>query len=95
MFFGGGTPSYLSEKQLARFLDALDRRTDFRASAEEVTLECNPESLDLDFDGQRPKRAVRLNAGAVLNDLSGGSYHRLDGAGVDVDAAYADHVVHS
>ena len=51
--------------------------------------------LDLDFDGQRPKRAVRLNAGAVLNDLPGGAYHRLDGAGVDVDAAYADHVVHS
>jgi oxygen-independent coproporphyrinogen-3 oxidase len=47
VFLGGGTPSFLSARQLARLLDGLDRLTDFRASAEEVTAECNPESLDL------------------------------------------------
>ncbi len=46
VFLGGGTPSLLSTSQLARLLDRLDELTDFRDSAEEVTAECNPESLD-------------------------------------------------
>jgi oxygen-independent coproporphyrinogen III oxidase len=48
VFFGGGTPSLLSRAQLTKLLDALDRITSFRASAKEVTAECNPESLDPD-----------------------------------------------
>jgi len=47
VFLGGGTPSYHGIAELERLLDALDRRTGFRSSAEEVTCECNPESLDL------------------------------------------------
>lgn len=47
VFFGGGTPSLLSIDELTRLLDGLDEHTGFRASAQEVTLECNPESLDL------------------------------------------------
>ncbi|MDF1797840.1 MAG: radical SAM family heme chaperone HemW [Planctomycetota bacterium] len=47
VFFGGGTPTYLSEPQLQRLLLGLDELTGFRASAEEVTVECNPESLTL------------------------------------------------
>lgn len=46
VFLGGGTPSLLSEAQLARLLDGLDALTGWRASALEVTAECNPESLD-------------------------------------------------
>jgi oxygen-independent coproporphyrinogen-3 oxidase len=47
VFLGGGTPSLYSVEELARFLDGLDRVTGFRSSADEVTCECNPESLDL------------------------------------------------
>ncbi|MEM9379451.1 MAG: radical SAM family heme chaperone HemW [Planctomycetota bacterium] len=46
LFLGGGTPSLLSAAQLTRLLDGLDERTGWRASAREVTAECNPESLD-------------------------------------------------
>jgi oxygen-independent coproporphyrinogen-3 oxidase len=46
VFLGGGTPSLLSEVQLQRLLRGLDGLTGFRASACEVTAECNPESLD-------------------------------------------------
>jgi len=48
VFLGGGTPSLLSAPQLQSFLDRLDEITGFRASAIEVTAECNPESLDRD-----------------------------------------------
>jgi oxygen-independent coproporphyrinogen-3 oxidase len=47
VFLGGGTPSYHSTAELVAFLDRLDQWTGFRGSAEEVTIECNPESLDL------------------------------------------------
>lgn len=47
VFFGGGTPTYLDETQLERLLLRLDELTGFRSSAEEVTVECNPESLTL------------------------------------------------
>jgi oxygen-independent coproporphyrinogen III oxidase len=48
VFLGGGTPSLLNAKQLERVLNELDRVTDFRSTAHEVTAECNPESLDVD-----------------------------------------------
>ena len=41
MFFGGGTPSLLDAAQLARILDAIPR-----APGAEVTVECNPDSVD-------------------------------------------------
>jgi len=46
VFVGGGTPSFLAEEDLTRLFDGLDEHTGFRASATEVTVECNPESLD-------------------------------------------------
>ena len=58
VFIGGGTPSLPSEAQIARFLDGLDAITGFRASAVEVTAECNPESLDAN-------KAAALLAGGV------------------------------
>jgi oxygen-independent coproporphyrinogen-3 oxidase len=41
VFFGGGTPSLLAARQLVRILDAIDR-----APGAEVTVECNPDSVD-------------------------------------------------
>jgi oxygen-independent coproporphyrinogen-3 oxidase len=41
VFFGGGTPSLLAEGQLVRILDAIPRADDA-----EVTVECNPDSVD-------------------------------------------------
>lgn len=46
VFIGGGTPSLLDHEQMKHFLAELEAATSFRESAEEVTLECNPESLD-------------------------------------------------
>jgi oxygen-independent coproporphyrinogen-3 oxidase len=48
VYVGGGTPSLLDAGELRRLLDELDRLCGFRASASEVTAECNPESLDRD-----------------------------------------------
>jgi oxygen-independent coproporphyrinogen-3 oxidase len=41
VFFGGGTPSLLKAEQLVRILDAIDRTDDA-----EVSVECNPDSVD-------------------------------------------------
>jgi putative oxygen-independent coproporphyrinogen III oxidase len=41
VFFGGGTPSLIEGAQLARILDAIARTDDA-----EVTVECNPDSVD-------------------------------------------------
>jgi oxygen-independent coproporphyrinogen-3 oxidase len=41
VFFGGGTPSLLPGEQLVRILDAIPRADDA-----EVTVECNPDSVD-------------------------------------------------
>ncbi|QDU86627.1 Oxygen-independent coproporphyrinogen-III oxidase-like protein [Planctomycetes bacterium Pla163] len=58
VFLGGGTPSLPSAEQIGRFLDELDSICGFRASAVEVTAECNPESLDA-------AKAAALLAGGV------------------------------
>lgn len=44
MYFGGGTPSYLSEKQLHSLVERLDRHISWK-DAEEVTFECEPGTL--------------------------------------------------
>ena len=41
VFFGGGTPSLIPAHALARILDAIERTPDA-----EVTVECNPDSVD-------------------------------------------------
>jgi len=46
VYLGGGTPSLLSVELLEHLLDGLHDATGFRDSAREVTVECNPESLD-------------------------------------------------
>src|SRR5687768_13355787 len=44
-YFGGGTPSYVSEKQLLYLVDGLNRHVSW-ANAEEVTFECEPGTLN-------------------------------------------------
>lgn len=46
VFLGGGTPSLLSSAQLRELLETLARVTGFGDSAVEVTIECNPESVE-------------------------------------------------
>ncbi|HEY6399834.1 MAG TPA: coproporphyrinogen-III oxidase family protein [Blastocatellia bacterium] len=43
-YFGGGTPSYISEKQLGYLVEGLNRHVSW-ANAEEVTFECEPGTL--------------------------------------------------
>ena len=57
VFFGGGTPSLLPGPQLTRILDAIER-----VPGAEVTVECNPDSVD------EPKLAAYRSAG--VNRLS-------------------------
>jgi len=59
VFVGGGTPSLLDAAELRALFDGLEERTGFRRSAREVTVECNPESLD------EAKAAVLLELGAT------------------------------
>src|SRR5882724_11805129 len=44
VYFGGGTPSYISSKQLTRLVDALKQHLPWDADAE-VTFECEPGTL--------------------------------------------------
>jgi oxygen-independent coproporphyrinogen-3 oxidase len=59
VFFGGGTPSLLPPGQLARILAVLPRQP-----AAEVTVECNPETVDADrLRGYRDAGVTRLSIG--------------------------------
>ena len=46
VYFGGGTPSYFGEKRLRELLRTVAKRFDLSKDAE-VTVECNPDSVDL------------------------------------------------
>lgn len=54
IFFGGGTPSILEPDEITELLDRLDALTGFRGATEEISFECNPESLT-----QEKARALR------------------------------------
>ena len=59
VFFGGGTPSLIPGEQLARILDAIDCAPDA-----EVTVECNPDSVDAPkFEAYRAAGVNRLSFG--------------------------------
>ncbi|MCB2205263.1 radical SAM family heme chaperone HemW [bacterium] len=63
IFFGGGTPSLLSDMQLGGILDALRSRFRFESDAE-VTVECNPGTVDVDkLRGYRSAGVNRLSFG--------------------------------
>jgi oxygen-independent coproporphyrinogen-3 oxidase len=59
VFFGGGTPSLLPGRTLARLLDAIPR-----VDGAEVTVECNPDSVD--------EEKLRTYAAAGVNRVSFG-----------------------
>ena len=44
-YFGGGTPSYVSEKQLHYLVDGLNQHVSWQ-NAEEVTFECEPGTIE-------------------------------------------------
>ncbi|MDT8325135.1 MAG: radical SAM family heme chaperone HemW, partial [Bacteroidota bacterium] len=63
IFFGGGTPSLLSDVQLGGILDALRMRFRFEDHAE-ITVECNPGTVDEDkLRGYRAAGVNRLSFG--------------------------------
>ena len=84
VFFGGGTPSLLAPEHLARLLDAIDRAPDA-----EVTVECNPDSVDAH------KLATYARAG--VNRLSFGVQsmvpHVLERLGRTHDPANVDRAI--
>ena len=45
VYFGGGTPSFYGEKRLRELLKAVSKRFDLAKDAE-ITVECNPDSVD-------------------------------------------------
>ncbi len=69
VFFGGGTPSLWEPRALGRVLDAVRRRFGAAGAPPEVTVECNPSSLD----GDRARALVdvgvdRLSVGVQAFD---------------------------
>lgn len=75
VFVGGGTPSLLDAGELRALFDGLEARTGFRGSAREVTVECNPESLD------EAKAAVLLELGATRLSIG---FQALDDAALQL-----------
>ncbi len=63
VYFGGGTPSLLGSKRLRQLLTALEK-TGGIAKGAEITVECNPESVD--------KKMFRALFKAGINRLSMG-----------------------
>jgi oxygen-independent coproporphyrinogen-3 oxidase len=48
IYFGGGTPSLLTQTQILKILDEINLRFNVNSDAE-ITLECNPENISSDF----------------------------------------------
>ncbi len=61
-YFGGGTPSYVSEKQLHYLVDGLNRHVSWE-NAEEVTFECEPGTI------QKPKLQTLKEIGVTRLSL--------------------------
>jgi oxygen-independent coproporphyrinogen-3 oxidase len=95
VFFGGGTPSLWRAEQLGRVLEAVRRAFPTVTEDFEVTVECNPTSLDR--DGARALRQVgvsRLSIGAQALDDSQlrflGRLHDAKGALGAIEAALCE-----
>ena len=71
VYFGGGTPSFYGAKRIVELLDVLKLNGNLRLDAE-VTVECNPDSMNLaDLKLLRKEGVTRLSMGiqATNNDL--------------------------
>lgn len=93
LFFGGGTPSLLSDGAIAAILERLEQRIGFVDNAE-ITLEANPGTLDESrYRGYRQAGVNRLSIGvqsfheAQLQRL--GRIHTSKQANLAMDAARA------
>lgn len=91
VFFGGGTPSLLAPAEMAAILDEVRDRFDLEPDAE-VTVECNPESVDVaklaayrDAGVNRVSLGVQALDDAILTTL--GRLHDSAGARRAFDAA--------
>lgn len=63
VYFGGGTPSFLSTQQLTRLVERLDKHISWR-DAEEVTFECEPGTLQRHkLEALRKLGVTRLSIG--------------------------------
>ena len=81
VYFGGGTPSFYGEKRLAELLTALRKLFSVERDAE-ITLEANPDSVDL--------RALRRLRRAGFNRLSLGMQSACPG---ELEAVHRPHTV--
>ncbi|MEI7420792.1 MAG: radical SAM family heme chaperone HemW [Prolixibacteraceae bacterium] len=70
IYFGGGTPSLLSENQLFRIFDCIYKRYNVSSEAE-ITIECNPENVNDNYvDFMYTSGINRISLGVqFLNDL--------------------------
>ena len=64
IYFGGGTPSLLEPAEVSRIIAACRAAFDVTAGAE-ITLEANPESVDVPKRRRRPERAERQRSHEV------------------------------
>ena len=68
IYFGGGTPSYYGAENLIALLDTLKANGNVRMDAE-ITVECNPDSVDLaDLKLLRQEGVNRLSIGLQSTD---------------------------
>ncbi|HJU42553.1 MAG TPA: coproporphyrinogen-III oxidase family protein [Vicinamibacterales bacterium] len=93
VYFGGGTPSFLSTRQLQRLVKRLNTHGEWR-SAEEITFECEPGTLtDAKLAAIRELGVTRLSLGVEnFNDRVlelNGRAHRSPEIGRAYDAARA------
>ena len=67
IYFGGGTPSLLSPKQIEQILEAINQI--FELSLEEVTLEMNPDDVSKEYlEGLRSAGVTRASMGVQTFD---------------------------
>ncbi|MBI1848385.1 MAG: radical SAM protein, partial [Candidatus Rokubacteria bacterium] len=87
MFFGGGTPSTLAAGEIAAILDTVRARFTV-AAAPEITVECNPESVDrARLEGYRAAGVSRISLGVqALDDAILATLGRRHGAREAADA---------
>ena len=95
VYFGGGTPSFLSTKQLQRLIHRLNAHGEWSA-ADEITFECEPGTLtDAKLKAIRGMGVTRLSLGAEnfsdrILEINGRA-HRSPEIGRAYDAARALH----
>lgn len=91
IFFGGGTPSVMSHADLAKIFDSIQQNFNVESDAE-ITLETNPETIDLDYmRGLKSLGVNRISFGAqsaLSEDLAVlGRQHSFDTVVQGVDLA--------